>query len=138
MSSIFEQMLQSYDQFDKVEFSKPELLTLFLQGVLFKRQKKEYEQIHIMDISFEDGVLTIPPFRIDDNFEAFARNLMAFEHFPMVNTEKKNEEHFNKYAIQHFAFLDGLISTEKDVSLLMKVGIIINNIDDSDRYFRII
>ena len=77
-----------------------------------------------MNLSFKNEIFTIPPLQIDDFFETIMRNLIAFEHFPSKNESK---------CIQYVVFMDYLISTEKDVSLLEKVGIIINNIGGSGK-----
>lgn len=80
---------------------------------------------YLINISFKNGVLEIPPLCIYDESELVLRNVVAFEDFPIGNK--------NKYAIQYVSFMDDLISTEKDVSLLVKAGVIINSIGGSDK-----
>lgn len=70
--------------------------------------------------------LKIPQLVIYDAFETYVRNLLAFEHYHISDAKR--------CAIQYILFLDELISTEKDVSLLVKTGIITNNIGGSDEY----
>ncbi|XP_022131632.1 UPF0481 protein At3g47200-like [Momordica charantia] len=84
------------------------------------RFQKAIDWKHITDISFRDGVLKIPCFQITTSFETRVRNLLAFEHYYHLGRDKK--------CLQYFSFLDDLISTEKDVGLLVKAGIISNNI----------
>ncbi|XP_022962578.1 UPF0481 protein At3g47200-like [Cucurbita moschata] len=86
--------------------------------------KKAEDFKHVMDISFKNEILTIPPLVIDDFFEPTMRNLIAFEHFPLGNQRK---------CIQYIVFMNDLINTEKDVNLLVKAGIITNNIGGSDK-----
>ncbi|XP_022932942.1 UPF0481 protein At3g47200-like [Cucurbita moschata] len=76
----------------------------------------------LMNVSFKNGVFEIPPILIDDYFETMMRNLIAFEHFYVGNDNK---------CIQYVSLLDHLICTEKDVSVLVKAGIIINEIGGS-------
>lgn len=90
-------------------------------GVVFK---KAADDKHILDMSLKNGVMEIPPFEIHDVFEYYIRNLMAFEHFSIG--------HEQRYAIQYVFFLDGLISTEKDASLLVEAKIITNHIGGSN------
>ncbi|XP_022961913.1 UPF0481 protein At3g47200-like [Cucurbita moschata] len=99
----------------------PTITELYEAGVTIKKAK---DFISMMDIRFENEILTIPPLVIDDLFEPTMRNLIAFEHFPLRN--KSNY-------IPYIVFMDDLISTEKDVNLLVKAGIIINNIGGSDK-----
>ncbi|XP_023548954.1 UPF0481 protein At3g47200-like [Cucurbita pepo subsp. pepo] len=76
----------------------------------------------LMNVSFKNGVFEIPPILIDDYFETMMRNLIAFEHFYVGNDNK---------CIQYVSLLDHLICTEKDVSVLVQAGIIINEIGGS-------
>ena len=99
----------------------PSITELYEAGVTIKKAENF---IHMMDIRFKNEILTIPPLVIDDLFEPTMRNLIAFEHFPLRNESN---------CIQYIAFMDDLISTEKDVNLLVKAGIIINNIGGSDK-----
>ncbi|XP_022974374.1 UPF0481 protein At3g47200-like [Cucurbita maxima] len=75
-----------------------------------------------MNVSFKNGVFEIPPILNDDYFEPMMRNLIAFEHFYVGNDNK---------CIQYVSLLDHLICTEKDVSVLVKAGIVINEIGGS-------
>ncbi|CAF2113223.1 hypothetical protein HID58_082641 [Brassica napus] len=66
-------------------------------------------------VTFEKGVLKIPKFFADDDAEITIRNIMALEqcHYP-----------FNSHVSDYIMFLDFLIDTKKDVSLLVEKGII--------------
>ncbi|XP_022961905.1 UPF0481 protein At3g47200-like [Cucurbita moschata] len=99
----------------------PSITELYEAGVTIKKAKGAR---NMMDINFKNGILTIPPLMIDDFFEPIMRNLIAFEHFPLEDKSK---------CTQYITFMDKLISTEKDVSLLVQAEIIINNIGGSDK-----
>ncbi|KAF8110806.1 hypothetical protein N665_0079s0118 [Sinapis alba] len=66
-------------------------------------------------VTFDKGVLKIHKFLADDDAEITTRNIMALEqcHYP-----------FNSHVSNYIIFLDFLIDTEKDVSLLVEKGII--------------
>ncbi|XP_022132066.1 UPF0481 protein At3g47200-like [Momordica charantia] len=107
---------------DKLKYNKrespPTATELWEAGVEF--QKATEDKRLIMDIRFKDGVLSIPHLEIHDAFETYVRNLLAYEHYHIGDDER--------CLIQYVYFLDELISTERDVSLLVKAGIITNNI----------
>ena len=65
------------------------------------------------DISFSNGVLSLPPIDIDNTTEAILRNLIAFE-----NVRGDNE------VTAYVFFMDSLIDSGKDVALLREKGII--------------
>ena len=106
---------------NRCQRTPPSITELYEAGVTIKKAK---EAKNMMDINFKNGILTIPPLVIDDFFEPIMRNLIAFEHFPLGNKSK---------CIQYIAFMDDLISTEKDVSLLVQAEIIINDIGGSNK-----
>ncbi|XP_022131631.1 UPF0481 protein At3g47200-like [Momordica charantia] len=101
----------------------PTATELWEAGVRFQ---KAAEDKLIMDIHFqeEEGVLAIPHLEIHDAFETYMRNLLAYEHYHVGDDER--------CIIQYILFLDDLISTERDVSLLVKAGIITNGIGGND------
>ncbi|XP_031096742.1 UPF0481 protein At3g47200-like isoform X2 [Ipomoea triloba] len=71
----------------------------------------------MFDLDFNNGILKIPSFMIQDNTETFLRNMIAYEQHsrdaPMCFTD--------------FAcFMDELIESTTDVNLLRRRGIIIN------------
>ncbi|XP_078176905.1 UPF0481 protein At3g47200-like [Carex rostrata] len=72
---------------------------------------------HRFDISFDHGVLKIPRLTIIDDDKPLLINLIAFE---QCKHAKINVTYFSSYA----AFLDMLVSTQKDVAILQQCGII--------------
>ncbi|XP_038886293.1 UPF0481 protein At3g47200-like [Benincasa hispida] len=103
----------------------PSITKLCEAGVTIKKAK---DAKYLMDISFKNGVLKIPPLHIYDDFKLILRNVLAFEQLPTGS-----QSHRNKYLCQYVIFLDHLISTKKDVHLLVEAGVIINNIGGSDK-----
>ncbi|XP_022996812.1 UPF0481 protein At3g47200-like [Cucurbita maxima] len=102
----------------------PSITELHEAGVTIK--KAENAEC-AMNLSFQNGIFTIPQshlLTVDDFFEHTMQNLIAFEHFPLENESKR---------IQYIAFMDDLIRKEKYFNLLVKAGIIINKIGDSDK-----
>lgn len=79
-----------------------------------------------MDFTLKNVVLKIPPFIIHSNFEIHIRNLIVSEIFSAGTTDYKHVFHY-------FGLLDGLINTDRDVSILVKEKIITNDIGGSDQ-----
>ncbi|KAM7490149.1 hypothetical protein LguiA_033070 [Lonicera macranthoides] len=77
----------------------------------------------LLDVNFDGDVLTMPCFRLEDHTETLIRNLMALElcHYPR-----------NSYISDYIFFMDNLINTSKDVELLIKKGILVNWLGDSN------
>ncbi|PIA41320.1 hypothetical protein AQUCO_02200017v1 [Aquilegia coerulea] len=73
----------------------------------------------LLDISFHRGNLKLPTIIVDDTTESALLNLMAFER---VHVGAGNE------VTSFVSFMDNLIDSAKDVSLLHSSGIIHNNI----------
>nr|GMD14981.1 UPF0481 protein At3g47200-like [Ipomoea batatas] len=95
-------------------------------GQVFNMPKK-YEKIpalkypggtSLFDITFYNGVMTIPCFKVDNFTELFFRNMIAMEQ----RCDTLNPKYFTDYA----RLMDHLLDTNKDVSLLRKNGIIQN------------
>ncbi|XP_019163830.1 PREDICTED: UPF0481 protein At3g47200-like isoform X2 [Ipomoea nil] len=95
-------------------------------GQVFNMPKK-YEKIpplkyrgcnSLFDISFYNGVMSIPCFKVDNFTELFFRNMIAMEQ----RCERLNPKYFTDYA----RLMDHLVDTNRDVSLLRKNGIIQN------------
>ncbi|KAA0064946.1 hypothetical protein IC582_006204 [Cucumis melo] len=107
---------------DQELLSPPSITELCESGVTIEKAKNAK---YLTNITFKNGVLKIPHLHIYDEFELMFRNLIAFEQFPAGNE--------NMYATQYILFMDDLISTEKDVRLLVNSGVIINNIGGSDK-----
>ncbi|KAL5700487.1 hypothetical protein ACHQM5_025923 [Ranunculus cassubicifolius] len=84
-------------------------------GIRFKRSKTT----SLRDISFRGGVLYLPTIVVDDTTESTFLNLMAFERFHVgVGND----------VTSYVFFMDNIIDSSKDVSLLHSSGIIQNAI----------
>nr|XP_011468617.1 PREDICTED: UPF0481 protein At3g47200-like [Fragaria vesca subsp. vesca] len=82
----------------------------------------------ILNITFKDGVFTIPPLAIDERTDPLFRNLMAYEQC----------YHSCKHKITSYAVLmDNLIDTAKDVDLLCEKEIVATwlSYDDASKFF---
>nr|GMD18030.1 UPF0481 protein At3g47200-like [Ipomoea batatas] len=78
----------------------------------------------LFDISFYNGVMTIPCFKVDNFTELFFRNMIAMEQ----RCDTLNPKYFTDYA----RLMDHLLDTNRDVSLLRK-NVIIQNLLGEDR-----
>ncbi|XP_049391714.1 putative UPF0481 protein At3g02645 [Solanum stenotomum] len=79
---------------------------------------KVSDMTSLLDIKFEKGLMTIPCFQVEDGTETLLRNLIAYEQ----QSSDVRSIYFSDYAI----FMDHLIDSDKDVSLLRQKGIIVN------------
>ncbi|KAH0635589.1 hypothetical protein KY289_035504 [Solanum tuberosum] len=70
----------------------------------------------LFDIKFENGLMTIPCFQVEDGTETILRNLIAYEQ----QSFDVQQKYFSDFA----TFMDYLIDSEKDVNLLRQKGII--------------
>ncbi|CAL9054814.1 unnamed protein product [Musa acuminata subsp. burmannicoides] len=88
-------------------------IELYEAGIRFKKSKNN----SLRDISFHHGVLSLPVIVVDDATEYMFLNLMAFErlHFGAGNE-----------VTSYVFFMDNIIDSAKDVSLLHSKGIIQN------------
>ncbi|GMH11324.1 hypothetical protein Nepgr_013165 [Nepenthes gracilis] len=75
------------------------------------------ESKSLLDIEFNNGILAIPPLKLEDITESLFRNLIVYE---------QCHYYFDSYIIDYIAFLDFLINTPKDVEILVRNGIIEN------------
>lgn len=71
---------------------------------------------------FSKGELTIPSFTVNDSTETFFRNVIAFE----------QHSYYSKHITSYVILMDGLINTREDVDLLVKHGIIRNELGESE------
>ncbi|XP_016503202.1 UPF0481 protein At3g47200 isoform X1 [Nicotiana tabacum] len=113
--------------------SMPNATELCEAGVTFSKVQNVYRSsdtnntlgnrtVSLFDIKFEKGLMKIPSFEVVDLTETLLRNLIAFEqHWPDVYPTC-----FSDYV----TFMDYLIESEKDVSLLRLKGIIRNRIGE--------
>ncbi|KAG1331649.1 UPF0481 protein [Cocos nucifera] len=90
-------------------------LELYEAGIRFKRSKTR----SLRDIKFSHGVLSLPVIIVDDTTEFMFLNLMAFER---LHVGAGNE------VTSYVFFMDNIIDSAKDVSLLHSKGIIQNAI----------
>ncbi|KAL0557656.1 hypothetical protein IC582_006206 [Cucumis melo] len=108
---------------DRELLSRPPSITeLRESGVTIKKAKNAK---YLTNITFKNGVLEIPHLHIYDEFELIIRNVIAFE---QVHARDRN-----MYATQYILFMDDMISTEKDVRILVNSEVIVNNIGGSDK-----
>lgn len=82
-------------------------------GIRIKRSKSR----SLKDISFQGGVLKLPLIVVDDALESLYLNLIAFERF---HVGAGNE------VTSYIFFMDNIIDSARDVSLLHSCGIIQN------------
>ncbi|KAG7984086.1 hypothetical protein I3843_04G139300 [Carya illinoinensis] len=83
-------------------------------GLIFKKSASRCGH----DPKFQDGVLEIPGFTLDNDTELYARNLMALEQLHDYQTPA--------YITDYYRFLDFLIDTDKDMGLLRRNKILVN------------
>ncbi|EEF43082.1 UPF0481 protein At3g47200 [Ricinus communis] len=81
-------------------------------GIRIKKARK----LNLLDIKFDKGVLEIPPIVIHQYTETLLKNLIALEQC------SSHVQYITSYAF----FMKWLISEDKDVTLLKKIGILIN------------
>lgn len=77
----------------------------------------------LFDLKFTNGVLEIPCFRIYRDTDSFVRNLVGLEQCHYLS---------DAYITDYFRVMDFLIDTPKDVDLLVRKGILINWLGDSN------
>uniref|UniRef100_A0A803KQI3 Uncharacterized protein n=2 Tax=Chenopodium quinoa TaxID=63459 RepID=A0A803KQI3_CHEQI len=88
-------------------------------GVKFAVNKSD----SMLDIEFKDGVLYIPKLEVEDHTESILLNLSAFE---------QCHYHSDSYVVDYVLLMDVLITTLKDVNLLLSSGIITNALGNND------
>ncbi|XP_045811062.1 UPF0481 protein At3g47200-like [Trifolium pratense] len=79
----------------------------------------------LLDLKFDKGVFKMPCFQMTDSTERYMRNITAFEECHISDTH-------SRYISQYLFFLDFLINTEKDVSILVNKKIIANWMGDAN------
>ncbi|XP_059291418.1 UPF0481 protein At3g47200-like [Lycium ferocissimum] len=93
-------------------------------GTIYRHLDKDNleDNTSLFDIKFENGLMKIPCFEVSDDTEATLRNLIAYEQ----QSSHVSPKYFSDYAI----FMDRLVDSERDVSLLRQKGIIRNIIGE--------
>ncbi|KAG2598044.1 hypothetical protein PVAP13_5KG287500 [Panicum virgatum] len=98
-------------------------------GIEFKRREQQEHRPHsLLDVRFHNGVLEVPFLFIDDVTGSRFRNLIALE---------KTSPHLGNGFTAYAAFIAQLISSPKDVTLLVKRGIIVHQMR-SDEHVSVI
>ncbi|XP_028755759.1 UPF0481 protein At3g47200-like [Neltuma alba] len=88
-------------------------------GVTFRKSTSPC----LLDFNFSGRTLETPELKVDDWTETLLRNLVAFEqcHYPSYS-----------YITDYVAIMDFLINTSSDVDLLIREGVIINWLGESN------
>ncbi|CDO99351.1 unnamed protein product [Coffea canephora] len=92
-------------------------------GIKFKKAEDSKSLFHI---TFENGVLKIPPLVVHDNTESFFRNLIAYEQY------MSNPAEAWKCITGYMIFLDCLIDSPSDVERLRRHDIIENGLGSDE------
>ncbi|KAK9757032.1 hypothetical protein RND81_01G136200 [Saponaria officinalis] len=106
-----------YDDYD-FDFP-PGIEMLYNTGVRFEVDKSS----PLLDIEFQNGVLRIPKLDVEDHTECLLLNLSAFE---------QCHDFFESYIVDYVVLMDVLITSLKDVDILMSNGIITNSLGTSE------
>lgn len=93
-------------------------------GVKFVASRND----NLLDIKFENGVLEIPRLEVEDHTESLLLNLSAFE---------QCHHHSDSYIVDYILLMDVLITTLKDVDILISDGIVSNALGSNDDMARI-
>ncbi|KAJ7960482.1 hypothetical protein O6P43_020916 [Quillaja saponaria] len=83
-------------------------------GVKFKAGSSKC----LLDLKFSKKFLEIPCFEVDGNTEVLFRNLLALEQCQYPN---------ETYILDYIGIMDFLVSSAKDVDILVRKGIMVNN-----------
>nr|XP_027118922.1 UPF0481 protein At3g47200-like [Coffea arabica] len=86
-------------------------------GIKFKKAE---DSKSLFRITFENGVLKIPPLVVEDRTEPFCRNLIAYEEYMSNPTETW------RCISDYIIFIDFLINSPSDVETLRRHDIIVN------------
>ncbi|KAI3897017.1 hypothetical protein MKX03_015841, partial [Papaver bracteatum] len=76
-----------------------------------------------LDIKFKNGIMEIPPIKIEDQTDALFRNCIAFEQYCDGNLT---------YMTSYAHFMDSLINSGEDVRVLCKQGILKHSLDHDE------
>lgn len=80
----------------------------------------------LFEIEFSKGVLTIPKLIVNDMTETFFRNLIAYEQCGYLG-------YYSEDITSYVILMDGFINTHHDVDLLVKQGIVKNELGESQQ-----
>ncbi|KAL6274477.1 hypothetical protein ACE6H2_025169 [Prunus campanulata] len=124
LDGIRNSLLASYPQAETHTYWEPipSVTELLQAGVEFKRRSDTWN--NMLDITFENGVMEIPPIEIEDNAESLFRNLIAYEQWdPSIQ---------NCNIASYAVILDNLINTSKDADFLIQKKIICTKLSKED------
>ncbi|KAK9726760.1 hypothetical protein RND81_05G235400 [Saponaria officinalis] len=102
----------------------PSVRDLHDAGVQFMTNKHS----PLLDVKFENGILYIPKLDVEDHTEALLLNLSAFE---------QCHYNFDSYIVDYILLIDVLITTLKDVDILISNGIVSNSLGNNDDVARL-
>ncbi|CAL9205536.1 unnamed protein product, partial [Musa hybrid cultivar] len=88
-------------------------------GIRFKTSESD----SLLDIWFDNGVLSLPKLTVDDNTKYMFLNLMAFER---LHVRAGND------VTSFVCFMDHIIDSAKDINLLHYKGIILNAVGSDE------
>ncbi|XP_021804830.1 UPF0481 protein At3g47200-like isoform X3 [Prunus avium] len=116
LDGIRNSLLASYPQEATHSYWEPipSVTELLQAGVEFKLRSDTWD--NMLDITFENGVMEIPPIDIEENAESLFRNLIAYE----SGNSSIHCCNITSYA----AILDNLINTSTDADFLIQKEII--------------
>lgn len=126
--------VQSRDEREKARKQVPSRVTkieytrsateLLEAGVKFR--SGEGDNLFGVVFDLDKGLLIIPKVTINESTETFFKNLVAFEHLGYYGYHSKD---ITSYVV----LMDGFINTSSDVDLLVRRGIIENNLGESQK-----
>ncbi|XP_059292226.1 UPF0481 protein At3g47200-like [Lycium ferocissimum] len=123
--------MSKYKDHQPWDANMPNATDLHEAGVRFSEAGKIYRRLEegdlgdntsLFDIKFGNGMITIPYFEVCDITETILRNLIAYEQLSF----DVHPRYFSDFSV----FMDYLIDSDKDVSLLRRKGIIKNEIGE--------
>ncbi|KAI5320183.1 hypothetical protein L3X38_039891 [Prunus dulcis] len=124
LDGIRSSLLASYPSQDTPRYWEPipSVTELLQAGVKFELRSNTWD--NMLDITFEKGVMEIPPISIEENAESLFRNLIAYEQCdPSIKSCN-----ITSYAV----ILDNLINTSKDADFLIPKQIIVTKLSKED------
>ncbi|CAE5963236.1 unnamed protein product [Arabidopsis arenosa] len=94
-------------------------------GVEFKVVKREFS----LNVSFEEGFLILPSFPADESSNIILRNVIAYEqcHDPE-----------NAFTTNYIHFMNFLITSDEDVTLLTSAGVLTNGVGRSSMVLKMV
>ncbi|XP_019058249.1 PREDICTED: UPF0481 protein At3g47200-like isoform X2 [Tarenaya hassleriana] len=105
----------------------PAAIELNNAGVRFKLEKT---RSYSLDISFANGVITIPTIIIGDLTETLYRNIIAFE---QCHYESASDNYFTQYAL----LLSCFMKSAMDADFLARCGILVNRLGNGEDVSRL-